>query len=60
MNIDLCVFIIALGIGFFFVYVFQPKPNIIIKYPTPENLDDIIYTDDSGLRYKYELEEVKK
>ena len=51
---------ITLGIGFLLVYVLQPKPNIVIRYPTPENLENIIYTDDSGLCYKYEAQEIKK
>ena len=59
MSINFSIFMITLGIGFFFIYVLQPKPNIVIRYPTPENLENIIYTDDSGLCYKYEAKEIK-
>ena len=59
MNINFSIFMITLGIGFLLVYVYQPKPKIVIRYPTPENLENIIYTDDSGLCYKYEAKEIK-
>lgn len=60
MSINFSIFMISLGIGFFLIYVLQPNPTIIIRYPTPENLENIIYTDDSGLCYKYEAKEIKK
>ena len=33
--------------------------NFIFKHPTPENVDDIIYKDESENCYKYEVDEVK-
>lgn len=52
------VFFIALGIGFLIVYVLNPKPTIVYKYPTPENAGKITYLDDEGVCYKYNYEEV--
>ena len=35
------------------------SPQIVFKHPTPENVDDIIYKDNSDNCYKYEVDEVK-
>ena len=40
-------------------YITNPLPNIIIKYPTPENTGKIIYKDNADTCYKYESNEVE-
>ncbi len=52
-------FFIALFIGMFFTYISTPIPDIIIKYPTPENAGRVIYKDDADVCYKYRAEEVQ-
>lgn len=52
------VFFIALGIGIFLAYVLNPTPEIVYKYPTPDNSDKTTYIDDTGVCYKYDCEEV--
>ena len=53
------IFFISLYIGFFIVYITTPLPDIIVKYPTPENIDYTIYKKlDKGC-YKYNAKEVK-
>lgn len=56
--IDLRWFIISLGIGLFIVYLTIPKPTIIIKYPTPDNSETTVFTDDTNNCYKFKTEEV--
>ena len=51
-------FFIALFIGLFIAYISTPAPDIIIKYPTPQNAGKIVYKDDSDVCYKYKAEEV--
>lgn len=51
-------FFIALFIGLFIAYISTPVPDIIIKYPTPQNAGKIVYKDDSDVCYKYKAEEV--
>ena len=51
-------FFIALFIGLFIAYISTPVPDIIIKYPTPQNAGKIVYKDDSDVCYKYKVEEV--
>ena len=57
--IDPTIFIISLGVGFFFAYITSKTPRIIYKYPTPYNMDKITYTDNVGNCYKYKGKEIK-
>jgi len=52
-------FFISLFIGLLLVYSIQPQPEILIKYPTPDNAGKIIYKDNADVCYIYESEEVK-
>lgn len=52
-------FFLTLFIGFFIIYVFYPKPKIIIKYPNPNIAQDTLYIDDSNVCYKYKKEQIK-
>jgi hypothetical protein len=56
--INITAFFIALSIGLFFTYIFSPEKKIIIKWPTPENADKLVYKDYSDLCYKYNANEV--
>ena len=49
-------FIISFCIGMLFVYMIEPQPEVIIKYPVPNS--DIIYKDESDMCYKYNYQEV--
>jgi hypothetical protein len=51
-------FILSFSLGVFLSYIFTPKPQIIIKYPTPQNAGKITYMDDGGVCYRYEAIEV--
>lgn len=51
-------FFIALFVGMFLTYILTPIPDIIIKYPTPENAGNIIYKDSADTCYKYKATEV--
>ena len=53
------VFFIALCVGFFIVYISAPKPEVIIKYPTPDNAGQIIYKNKAEDCYKYKANKVK-
>ena len=51
-------FFIALCIGMFLTYITTPLPEIIIKYPTPDIVDDLVYRDYADTCYKYKTSEV--
>ena len=47
INIELLIISIMLGIGI--IYIYSPKPEVIIKYPNEKN----IYIDNNNVCYKY-------
>lgn len=57
--ISIPVFLISFAIGLFFVYVFGPEMKKIYIYPTPENIDNILFKDNADNCYKYQAQEVK-
>ena len=59
LKISLFYFIISLFFGVLSVYLSQPKSKIIIKYPSIDNLEKIVYQDDNGICYKYQKELTK-
>jgi len=56
---DPLYFFIALAIGMLIVYCTTPVPEIVYKYPTPQNAGRVVYQDDSENCYKYKAKEVK-
>lgn len=57
--LDPLYFFIGLSIGLFFTYISTPIPEIVIKYPTPENAGKIIYRDNADVCYKYKAKRVE-
>ena len=51
-------FFLAFFIGMFAVYITVPMPDIIFKYPTPQNSGKIIYKDNADMCYVYDAKEV--
>ena len=44
-NISLPIFLVSFAIGLFFAYVMGPDMKVIYVYPTPENVDSILFKD---------------
>jgi len=59
LKINVIIFLLSFGLGMLYVYAMHPEPKIIIKHPTPENSDDLIYKDDNDTCYKYKAMEVE-
>ena len=51
-------FFISLFIGLLLTYSTTPQPDIIVKFPTPENAGKIIYKDDSENCFKFMSKQV--
>jgi len=59
MKFEPFYFFLALLLGFLYVYIVAPKPDVIIKDPNPEDPSSTVYLDDSGVCYRYHKQEVK-
>tara|TARA_Y100000816_G_C25831515_1_gene434875 strand:- start:204 stop:458 length:255 start_codon:yes stop_codon:yes gene_type:complete len=57
-KINFVYFIISFCIGIAYVYCVTPKPEIVYKFPSPTNLEKIIYKDNSNSCYKYNVENI--
>jgi len=52
-------FLISLSIGLFFVYIIDVPKKVIYLSPTIDNVEKVIYKDNSDNCYKYKPLEVK-
>lgn len=53
------VFFISFAVGLFMVYVFGEDINKVHVYPTPDNVDQILFKDKAGNCVKYSMIETK-
>lgn len=58
IKVDFFYIVLGLFLGFFIIYVTTPKPQVIIKYPTIENIQNTTYIDENGQCYKYYAKEI--
>jgi hypothetical protein len=52
-------FILAIFTTMLVLYIIQPEPEILIKYPSPQQSMSDVYVDDDGVCYRYKRQEVK-
>jgi hypothetical protein len=52
--INLYVFLISFAIGIFFVYLYGPDMKTIYIYPSPENVDKILFRDQAENCFRFE------
>ena len=56
--ISLPIFIVSLAVGLLFVYAYGADKKTIYIYPTPENIQAVLYKDSANNCYSYQAKEV--
>ena len=56
--LDPFAFVVSFGVGILLVYAMNPKPELVVKFPTPLNSGKAVYRDESSECFKYKYEEV--
>jgi hypothetical protein len=57
--ISIPIFLISFSIGLFFIYILGPEMKTIYIYPTPENVDKILFKDKADNCFYFEETSVK-
>jgi hypothetical protein len=52
------VFLISLAVGLFFVYVLGPETKTVYIYPSPENVDKILFKDKADNCFQLQQQEI--
>ena len=57
--ISLPIFLVSFGIGIFFIYILGPEMKTIYIYPSPENVNNVLFKDKADNCFYFKQEEVK-
>lgn len=58
-KLNIVAFCVAFILGIIYVYLKTPEKKMIIKYPTPYNVDKLVYKGLSDECFKFKADEVK-
>lgn len=51
-------FILAFTVGLLFCYLTHPKPQVVMKFPSPYNAGKIVYKNNDESCYKFKADKV--
>ena len=57
--ISLPIFLVSFAVGIFFIYVLGPKMKAIYIYPSPENVNKVLFKDKADNCFLFEEEVVE-
>lgn len=57
-HFELIPFLIGFFIGIFGLIFWKQHPNVILKYPHPSSVDNLVYKDANDVCYRYSSKEV--
>ena len=57
--ISIHVFLVSFAVGLFFIYILGPDMKKIIIYPSPENVDKILFKDNADNCFYFKETEIK-
>ena len=56
--ISIPIFVISFILGFIFIYILGPQTKTIFVYPSPENVNKILFKDNANNCFYYDEQEV--
>tara|TARA_B100000795_G_scaffold268596_3_gene255895 strand:- start:17244 stop:17468 length:225 start_codon:yes stop_codon:yes gene_type:complete len=56
--VSMPIFLVSLSIGLFLTYITNPPTRTIFVFPTPDNVDDLIFKDNSDNCFTFKADEV--
>ena len=57
--VSIPIFLVSLSIGLFLTYITNPPTRTILVFPTPDNVDELVFKDKSDNCFNFEAREVK-
>lgn len=57
--ISLPVFLISFAIGLFFIYILGPETKPVMIYPSPENVNKVLFQDNAENCFSFQETEVE-
>ena len=57
-KLNLFALIISFCVGILYVYISAPPPNIVMKFPSPNNAGKVVYKNKLNECYKYDYSKV--
>jgi hypothetical protein len=56
--VSMPIFLVSLSIGLFLTYITNPPTRTIFVFPTPDNVDELVFKDNSENCFTFKADEV--